>query len=209
MDILVDGVKKSNQSKIKLLLPKVGDLVVINYSSPIDGLFAAMITKSNWSRINILIPDNGKLYKYSIWSLFAFTFTGNHTGQVVELEKLTKSVNFLLLEGTPSNNSAILPFVPVNVSTGFNVKSVVVKYAPSYFSLPVPHVSKFRYIFELLTVLKIEKNFIKLKVYDFGTNFNVVELKKSFELNSLNVVESRLNLAEKGKFWESFNKKAR
>lgn len=208
-EVLADGVKRSNTLKLTQLMPHVGDLVVANYSSPLDGFLFALGAETSWRRVAILIPgSDGNVYEYSIWSLFGFTFTGVHTGSKVDLSspQLKKKACFLLLEGTPSNGKAVLPFQNTTVS-GFNFKLLVVKFAPQFLTLPVPYISKLRYIFELLSMSNIQKSFIKVKVYDLEGKFSVPEIKNMFELNSLSVLDSRLNLSEKQKFWEYYSNK--
>ena len=65
-----------------------------------------------------------------------------------DVSKLQNKIVFLFLEGTLSNNKSILPFIKLNSKYSFddfNIKSLVVKLIPNYFTLPIPHVSKLQY----------------------------------------------------------------
>lgn len=207
LETLVDGVKRSHTDKIAANLPRRNDVVVVNHSSPLDGfIYATLCSGVSWSKIAIVIPDpSGNLSRYSVWSLFSHTFNPSIAGTPVKLSELKDRVVFLLLEGTPSNNNALLPFQPLQSTdfSGFYIKSVAIKYQPQYLSLPIPHISKWTYIFEALTHISIKNNFIKAKIYAHDA-WNLASIKNSFEVNSLNVLGPQLNLALKKQFERAY-----
>ncbi|KAI5953395.1 hypothetical protein KGF54_002767 [Candida jiufengensis] len=189
----VDGIKRSQLDKLQSYKPKIGDLIVTNYSSPLDGFIFNLI--SGTSSIIILIPDKkGDLYQYTPWSLISHCFGKNSNNRPIEeTSKFKHKIVFLLLEGTTSNNQSILPFIKLNPKYTFDgissIKSMVLKFSPNYFTIPIPiNISKFYYLFELLTDFK-SKTF-KIKIYKFD-NFNLVDIRKSFELNSLALINNK------------------
>ena len=203
LEALVDGVKRSHTEKINAILPKRNDLIVVNHSSPLDGfIYACLCSGVSWSKIAIVIPDSkGSLTLYTVWSLFSHTFNPRATGTPVELCQLKDKVVFLLLEGTPSNNKALLPFQPIAATdfSGFSIKSVVIKFQPQYLTMPIPHISKWMYLFEALTSISIKNNFIKAKIYSFE-KWNLSSIKNSFEVNSLSILGPQLDLTLKKLF---------
>ncbi|KAK6456236.1 vacuolar protein sorting protein 66 [Scheffersomyces xylosifermentans] len=210
LDFSVENVKKSNTIAINKNKPGANEVIVVNYVSPLDGLIYAVISKTwNWRNIKILIPvQSGELYEYSIWSLILHAFDNTHLGTPIgDSDHYKSKVVFLLLEGTTSNNKALLPFVKLKPSytfKGFTVKSLVVKIKPAYFTLPIP-TSKIGYLFELLTNLdQLKNNYIRLKSYQFDS-FAPETIKSSFEMNSLNAINQNLNIAEKENFIAYYN----
>lgn len=204
LEVLVDGVKRSNVAKINASLPRVGDLVVVNWSSPIDGLIIAAVS-GNWKNVALLVPDQrGELYHFTVWKLFRHTFDSSVRGKTVDdISKFKNKIVFLLAEGTPSNNKALLPFLRVNTNKqqleSFNIKSLVLKLSPGYLTLPIAHVSKLRYLFELLSNTDIRYNLIKAKVYQFD-KWDVAAIRDSFRINGLELVGDSLNIEHKRKF---------
>lgn len=195
----VDGVKKSQLDQLAAYKPKKGDLIVANYITPMDGYFFALL--SGTSNIVILVPDkSGDLYQYSPSSLSDSTFAFAVGSKVEDVSKFKKKIVFLLLEGTPSNNKAILPFVKLNPKYSFeefNIKSLVLRISPTYFTLPIPNIGKLQYFFEL--VASVNTKNLRAKIYKFDS-FNVPQIRKSFELNSLASVGGELDIDSKNKF---------
>lgn len=214
IDFGVDGIKKSQIDKLTSYKPKKGDLIVTNYITPLDGYFLFLLSgtfSSSSSQIVILIPnESGDLYQYSPSGLFNHSFTysnsnsnsnSSSSGKLVEdVSKLQNKIVFLFLEGTLSNNKSILPFIKLNSKYSFddfNIKSLVVKLIPNYFTLPIPHVSKLQYFFELLT--NLSQKLVRYKMYKFD-EFDIVKIRNSFELNSLTSMSQDLNIDSKNKF---------
>lgn len=195
----VDGIKRSQLDQLATYKPRKGDLIVANYISPMDGYFFALL--SGTSNIVILVPDkSGDLYQYSPSSLSDSTFAFAVGSKVEDISKFKRKIVFLLLEGTPSNNKAILPFVKLNPKYSFEdftIKSLVLKISPSYFTLPIPNIGKLQYFFELIT--SINRKNLRAKVYKFDS-FNLSKIRNSFELNSLASVSGDLDIDSKNKF---------
>ena len=216
IDFGVDGIKKSQIDKLTSYKPKKGDLIVTNYITPLDGYFLFLLSgtfssssSSSSSQIVILIPnESGDLYQYSPLGLFNHSFTYSNSnsnfsssGKLVEdVSKLQNKIVFLFLEGTLSNNKSILPFIKLNSKYSFddfNIKSLVVKLIPNYFTLPIPHVSKLQYFFELLT--NLSQKLVRYKMYKFD-EFDIAKIRNSFELNSLTSMSQDLNIDSKNRF---------
>ncbi|KAK6198893.1 uncharacterized protein RJT21DRAFT_122552 [Scheffersomyces amazonensis] len=209
-NISVDGVKRSNTEEIENYKPIVGDIIITNYLTPIDGLIYHLISNVNsWKSIKIFIPDfnTKKVYQYSVWTLIGFTFTSIHNESAIVKDfsslDLSNSVNFFLLEGATSNNKALLPFINIPEVSSLlkksKVKSVVIKLQPASYTLPIPGIySKFYYLFELLSNLSRSGN-IKVKIYKFDT-FDEGKIRASFQLNNLPLISNNLNVEEKKKF---------
>ncbi|EGW34999.1 uncharacterized protein SPAPADRAFT_53362 [Spathaspora passalidarum NRRL Y-27907] len=195
----VDGVKKSQTEKLEQYKPKAGDVLVTNYISPLDGFIVSVLANS--SNTVFLIPNKqGTLYQYSALEVFNHCFSYEESKPVDDLSKLKNKIVVLLLEGTPSNNKSLLPFIKLDNKynfDGFNVKSLVLKLSPSYFTLPIPYLGKFQYLFQLLT--NLSKCSIKIKIYKFD-KFDLNQIKNSFELNALTLINQELNLDSKQRF---------
>lgn len=203
IDFSVDGVKKSQTDKLNSFKPHPNDIIVANYISPLDGYFFAML--SNSSKIVILVPDKkGDLYQHTPRSLFNHCFTYDNGKQplVEDLSTLKDKIVFLLLEGTPSNNKSVLPFIKLNsrykFDENFKIKSLILKIIPNYFTLPISYIGKFQYLFQLLTNLS-KNSLIRFKIYKYY-NFDLTEIRCSYELNSLSLINQDLNLDSKEKF---------
>ncbi|KAI5969044.1 hypothetical protein CANMA_001934 [Candida margitis] len=217
IEIAVDGVKSSQRDKLQSYRPKRGELVIANYSSPLDGYIIASVCQSS-SNIVILVPDKqGDLYQYTPWSLIDHCFNQiQGKGPVEDVSKLKDKLVVLLLEGTTSNNSALLPFIKLNDKYTWDdfdrVKSLVIKLYPNYFTLPIPYISSLYYLYQLLTDFT-RKN-ARVKIYDFdntGNNNNnnnnkgtkqldISKIRRTFELNSLNLINQDLSIDAKARF---------
>ena len=209
----VDGIKSSQLEKLQRFKPRRGDLIIANYSSPLDGYIIASIAQT--TQVAILVPDkSGNLYQYTPWTLIDHCVNQIQGKPVVasadEVSKLKKNnVVVLLLEGTTSNNSALLPFIKLNdkystIWDDFNtVKSLVIKLYPSYFTLPIPNCSSLYYLYQLFT--DFAKKYVKVKIYEFeSTNgvgkLDLPKIRRSFELNSLNLINQDLSIDAKARF---------
>ncbi|KAL6453630.1 LOA1 Lysophosphatidic acid:oleoyl-CoA acyltransferase 1 [Candida maltosa Xu316] len=199
IDFSVDGVKSSQSEKLAEYKPKRGDLIVSNYISPLDGYLFTLL--SGTSNIVILVPDKaGDLYKYSPSALSDHCFGFATGSKVDDVSKLKNRIVFLLLEGTPSNNKAILPFIKLNPRYSFDeftIKSLVVRLSPVHLTLPIPHVGKLQYLFELMT--NLSQKTVRNKIYKFDT-FNVSQIRRSFESNSLSPINQDLDIDAKNRF---------
>jgi len=202
----VDGIKSSQVEKLRSYEPQRGDLIIANYSSPLDGYIIASIAQT--TNIIILVPDrDGNLFQYSPWSLIDHAVNQIQGSPVDDVSKLKNKVVVLLLEGTTSNNSALLPFIKLNPKYTWDefarVKSVVIKLYPSYFTLPISNCSSLYYLYQLFT--DFSKKYVKIKIYQFDNTHSQQQLdlpriRRSFELNSLNLINQDLSIDAKARF---------
>ncbi|KAK6463212.1 putative vacuolar sorting protein [Scheffersomyces coipomensis] len=215
VNVSVDGVKRTKTDQILQNQPNLGDIIIINYISPLDGLIIHLISNVyHWKVIKLYIPDSiGRLHQYSIWEFINFSFNSKQKGKLIDEKDLSKldlstSINFFLLEGTASNNKAILPFIItpqiVNLlnQTSQPIKSIIVKFQPNYYTLPIPNLySKVYYLFEILSNLS-SSNFIKVKIYNINNERKDVinKVKQSFQENNLSIISDNLDIDEKSKF---------
>lgn len=216
-DLTVDGVKKSRTDEINATKPTVGDFVVVNYQSPIDGLILAALSNANWSKIAILIPNKeGELYQYSIWGLIRYTLSTNigvptSTIKIGNYSSLKDKLVFCFIEGTPSNNKSILPFMDSFVAipkAAFNFKTLILKIQPGYLTTPLPIVSKRRYFVRLLTNLS-KNSSIRAKIFKHAPTeskdtFDFRLLKHCFEVGQLNLIGQDLNINQKINFYNYY-----
>lgn len=212
IEITVEGVKRSAKEEIYKNLPDIGDFVICNFTSPIDGLVLASMAKVNWDKIVILVPNkDGVLFQYSIWSLMKCAVTptiGINTSstKIDDYDQLRNKLVYCFIEGTPSNNKAILPFVNIGPvpSNSFNVKTLLLKLMPNALTTPLP-VSLSSYF--MSTIANTSKSsYIRVRIFNHHTrnsqrNFDLKLLKSCFESSQLNIIGSDLNIDQKIKFY--------
>ncbi|RLV85072.1 Lysophosphatidic acid:oleoyl-CoA acyltransferase 1 [Meyerozyma sp. JA9] len=216
-DLSVEGVRRSKIDEIDNSRPNVGDFVIANYTSPLDGFFLAGLSNTFWYKIVLLVPDEkGQLYEYSIWSFFWLTLSrdiGVATSKVkADYSKYTNKLVFLFAEGTPSNNKALLSFIPnippVPTKLGFNFKTIALRIFPPYLTTPVPVVSPFSYLYQVISHYDrnsyIRAKIIKHDRFSYGNQYNINDASASFELAQLNVISKDLGIQEKRKFYSYF-----
>ncbi|CUM67815.1 uncharacterized protein PRCAT00005521001 [Priceomyces carsonii] len=209
-DLLVEGIRKTKTDQIDLKRPRANDLVVVNYISPIDALIVSLCSNASYKNTRFIIPDkDGQLYSYSLWSFFNNCFNGNigvPTSQekISDLSDLRGELVFLFMEGTTSNNKGLLPFPPLkaDIPDFFKIKVLALKLQPVLLTLPLPVISKSCYIFRLLTNSS-NKSSIKTKIYELN-EFDIEQIKKSFELSLLYLIGNDLNIEEKAKFYNYY-----
>lgn len=216
-DLSVEGVRRSRTDEIDKLRPDVGDFVVTNYTSPLDGLMLAGLSNTFWYKIVLLVPDqNGELYEYSLLSFFWLTLSKNIGVPILtakaDYSKYTNRLVFLFAEGTPSNNKALLPFVPnippVPSKLGFTFKTLALRVSPPYLTTPIPEISPLRYMYQVLSHYD-HNSYVRAKIIrhdrsEYGNSFNVASAAASFELAQLNVIGKDLNIDEKRKFFKYY-----
>lgn len=216
-DFSVEGIRRSRTDEIERQRPAVGDFVITNYTSPLDGLFLAGLSDTFWYNIVLLVPDvNGKLYEYSIWSFFWLTLSKDIGKPMLTVEadyvKYKNKLVFVFAEGTPSNNKALLSFVPkiasVPAELGFHFKSLALRLSPSYLTTPIPVVGPVQYLYLVLSHYD-QNSYIRAKLIrheraDYGKQFSIEDAASSFELAQLNVIGKDLGIAEKRKFHTYF-----
>lgn len=110
------------------------DFIITNYSSPLTLFLTNGI---------LLIPDsNGVLFQYSSLQFLCHAFGSDIKGkEVTDISKFKGKTVFCFIEGTSTNNKAVLKFIPLNakyVFDGFKLKSLIIKIQPGHFNLPLP-----------------------------------------------------------------------
>lgn len=216
-DLSVEGVRRSKIDVIESLRPSVGDFVVTNYTSPLDGFFLAGLSNTFWYKIVLLVPDEkGELYEYSIWSFFWLTLSKDigvpRLKVKADYSKYTNKLVFLFAEGTPSNNKALLSFVPnippVPAKLGFKFKTIALRIFPPYLTTPIPVVSPLSYLYQVISHYD-RNSYIRAKIINhdrslYGDRYIIDEASASFELAQLNVISKDLGIQEKRKFYSYF-----
>lgn len=215
-DVSVDGVKRSKTDEINASRPTLNDFVVVNYLSPVDGLILASLSNANWNQIKLLVPNkDGEMYQYSIWGFIRYTLSTNigvptTQTRVTNYSTLKNRLVFCFIEGTPSNNKSILPFIdnlaiPKSV---FNFKTLILKIQPSYLTTPLPLVSKKVYFFKLLANLN-KSSIIRAKIFrhtstEMKEYFDFNLLRHCFEVGQLNLISKDLNIDQKIGFYKYY-----
>lgn len=171
------------------------DFVITNYTSPLLIYLLGGV---------ILIPDtDGTLYEYSILQLMNHSFGIKVTGtEVIDLLKYKNKVLFCLIEGTTTNNKAILKFIELKKTytfEKFNLKTLVVKITPAYFCLPLPS-SILKFFFYLLTN---KPSTIALKLISHNS-FDLTLSKTAFRNSNLHTVN--FSITDKIEFYDYYLK---
>jgi len=115
VEFLADGVRKSNKKAIDSCRPQEDDVVLVNFSSPLDPWILYLISRSK--RVEFYSVDGkGRLFQVG-GPLEASTFAIGHPyisadsgklRQTVQLDK--RAANFVFVEGTTTNNRSIMTF---------------------------------------------------------------------------------------------------
>lgn len=211
IDLLVEGVRKSNVKEINAHKPSEGEIVVLNLVSPLDVFVIYLISSvSSLSSIVVVLPWKNNLYSFTVWQ-FLHTFflslenpVEHGTRLDVGAEKTLKGkLAIVFAEGTSSNNKAVLPLqqqcFPFLQATKAPVKVTVLRYFPGTLSLPVPNLTENQYVSRLFTLPG--KAFVKVKVVPVQ-NVSTKACQMAFVENGLNHVELGLN--EKTEFFKYF-----
>ncbi|CCE86138.1 Piso0_005788 [Millerozyma farinosa CBS 7064] len=217
-EVSVEGLKKSNTAGINQERPKINELIISNYVSPLDGFIFATISQLRWSKIVILIPDEeGETSMLSVWSLFfhALNIPGKDAKSSQKLKNLSSLKGMAVLylpEGTPSNNRAILPFYKLKNFAGasdFVVKTLVLKLKPRYLTTPLPTTSSLGYLFNLLTNFDKNTSIIaKIYCHDPSKKDKEPDLDRAkycFQVSQLHSVSDDLRISSKLKFFDYYS----
>lgn len=173
------------------------DFIITNYSSPL------LVYLLNGV---VLIPDtDGTLNEYSLWQLINHSFGSNVKGkEVVDLLKFKGKTIFCLIEGTTTNNKAILKFIDLKKTytfDQFNLKTLIVKVTPPYFNIPLP-CNRFKFIYFLL--INKPSN-IALKLVEHKT-FDLTLSKTAFRNSNLHMVN--FSTKDKDEFYQYYLRNA-
>lgn len=210
--VAADGIRQLKTAEIDAQKPAAGDFVIANYATPLDALIVAANAKTSWTNIVVLVPDsNGSVYSYSPWSFASHAFgkIGTGTGLIVtDLLAYKDRLVILFVEGTPSNNKAVLPFAKITVpAKGYNFKTVSLKVAPASLAVPIPSVSQLGYFYGLISALSRPTS-VRIKIFNHGKtdrpSFDWNLSKSAFKLDSFNLIGEDLDMAAKKKFYSYF-----
>lgn len=210
--VAAEGIRQLKTAEIDAQRPTIGDFVVVNYATPIDALIVAANSRASWKNTVVLVPDaNGSIYSYTPWSFASHAFgkIGSGSGLIVtDMLAYKDKLVLLFIEGTPSNNKAVLPFANITVpAKGYHFKTVSLKVAPASLAVPIPTVSQFGYFYGLLTAIS-KATSVRIKIFDHGktdrTLFDWNLSKGAFKLDSFNIIGGDLDIAAKQKFYSYF-----
>ncbi|KAG7879568.1 hypothetical protein KL938_003621 [Ogataea parapolymorpha] len=219
IEFLADGVKKSNTKLINSKRPDIGQLVFVNFSSPLDCLVLYLVSKSN-NCIFLTADSRGNLRKLNGF-LYTFSFAlaepklSTQAADPVDLFKLKNNVVFVLAEGTTSNNRSVLAFPPIELAAmqsayknTFQFKAISIKVLPpSLVTTPIPQ-SATSYLFSHLSHVKLDVKF-KLKSFDLGDLKPTTIREKLSNYGSLKLTGPDLDIVKKLSFISAYNKTSR
>lgn len=209
--VLVDGVKKRDTTAIAENLPKAGDIVFANHTSPLDGYIFQIVANR---LVYIVKPDaKGFLHRYTPWQLFWWSFDDflSSNGRVVEnLDDLKDRPVVVLLEGTASNGKGVLPFIDIFTRGGKykidgNIKLLIMKISPAYFTMPLPTMTILQYWFRIFSCFDTSDHYIRAKIHNFA-EYDIKKVRGSFEENGLPMVANSLTIEAKKEFLKSYKK---
>lgn len=209
IDLLVEGVRKTNTAEIEKNKPKQNEIVVVNLVSPIDVFVLFVISQvGSLSQIRVVVPDPSGLHVFSAWQYVTFMFRDlneslSDSTKLKSYKELDGKLVFLFPEGTSTNNKAVLTFGKVPdaffLIPGFAYKTIVLRMYSNALTLPVPYITQFQYVKKLLS--RSEKTFIKARVVP--TEKVLLSLSKAiFADNGLNTVG--LGLGDKKEFYKYY-----
>ncbi|OUM51555.1 hypothetical protein BVG19_g658 [[Candida] boidinii] len=229
IEVIVEGVKKSNLKLINDKKPEINDICILNYSSPFDAVAFSLISKSN--KIVYLLSDkNGNLMKFnSLFNFFKFTaFNQNINdedsticdgGILKDVSELRGKTACVFFEGTPSNNKSILypnknlfdikRFKSTATTDGspFTLKLVSITCSP-YLTTPLPR-SVGKYLYDQM--VEGSSCGYKMKIFE-ETSLDISKLtwlqvrEKLSQSGRLKLVGSELGIESKKKFFDAFKK---
>lgn len=204
IDLLVEGVRKLRVDQVNASKPTIGEVVVSNHVSPLD-VFVVFVTSnvSSLSDIQVIVPQNQKFYSFTVWEVLAMPF--NSPRHVLDLSHLLaspdpKKLALVFAEGSTTNNKAVLAFDSsvTSMLADKKVKVAVLRYYPATVSLPVPHMSRTKYVSKLLTA---KKGYVKVKLVP-QEKTSISALQNAFLENGLSAVE--LTPADKASFYDYY-----
>lgn len=227
IEVIVEGIKKSNFKLINDKKPEINDICILNYSSPFDAIAFSLISKSN--KIVYLLSDkNGNLMKFnSLFNFFKFTaFNQNINdedsttcdgGILKDASELKGKTVCVFFEGTPSNNKSILypnknlfdikNFKSSTESSPFTLKLVSITCSP-YLTTPLPKTVG-KYLYEQM--VESSPCGYKMKIFE-ETSLDINKLtwlqirEKLSNSGKLKLVGSELSIETKKIFFDAFKK---
>jgi len=207
IDVLVEGIRRTRTAEIDRNRPGINQVVISNWISPLDVFLVYILSNvASLKQVAVVLPSNGALYTVSAWltiSLFFGEEVVNVGEKIVDFSSLKDKLVLYFVEGTASNNRAVLPFASTSTSyfdsPGFTYKALVLKMYPNSLTLPIPYLSRWQYLTRLLTHLS--KGLFKVKIVPMET-ISANSLRLVYADNGLSTVE--LGSDQKEKFREYY-----
>lgn len=204
IDILVEGVRRSNRGEIDRCCPDVGDVVVSNLVSPLDVFNIFMASKvTRLSKVSVVLATKDGLIRYTPVQFVLLAF-GNVAGvPIASIDEIEPTQLVILYpEGAFSNNKALLRFQKVPAGTfasqKFVYKACVVKLYPVSLTTPVPILTPFQYLGLLLAARSLH---VKMRIVPLLDALEAA-VKKGFADNGLGSVD--LGIQERDEFYKAY-----
>ncbi len=178
LEISIDGLKRNINSlkngKLSSKLPKGGDIIISNFSSPLDSI----VLTSLFDPIFILPDTSGNSFtSHSIIGIIKISLSKPNLPEITSRTTSTTTTNIneflkesikkdrpLLIfpEGITSNGRSLLPFNISSSITTFNnnlykplLTTIILKYIPGDLTTPLPE-SFIGWIYRLITTFRIK-----------------------------------------------------
>ncbi|ODQ79685.1 hypothetical protein BABINDRAFT_161405 [Babjeviella inositovora NRRL Y-12698] len=206
VDISVDGVKRTNRDLIRANHPNDNEIIVVNFTSPLDVIILSSIT----SNPVFAIPDHaGVLHEFSVTGIIKYalskpSLTDPLPQNKIDFTRLKNKTVYIFAEGATSNNKAVLPF-PANLQPlpkTHKLKSFVLRISPTFLTTPVP-VSSLVYLYRALTNVS---GVVKGRVVLLDIDINWIGIRDSFETaGKLRLVGQGLDIQSKLKFLDAYH----
>ncbi|GMM38825.1 lysophosphatidic acid acyltransferase [Saccharomycopsis crataegensis] len=210
-DASIEGIKRSNTKLKKANMPHPGDVIIVNHTSPLDGMVLYLIS-SNCSFLTF--TKDGALVELSVWEVFTSALSLEKPNKPpVKLANYANKVVYLFAEGTTSNGKSILPYnkgynsVVTEAKKGHKLKILAMKLTPSQLTTPIPK-PVVSYLWELLTNFGALMFRIRIELLDEHQSLQSIR-EKSAEIGRLRLVGAQLDIVNKGLFVEAYRKNTR
>ncbi|QPG75710.1 hypothetical protein FOA43_003069 [Brettanomyces nanus] len=216
-ELLVDGVKKSNQSTINSKRPNKGDIIFVNFSSPLDSLVLYISCRCS-SAVFYTINEQGQLAKVgSPLNCFKFALQQTHQSSVSHSLKVTDHSRaiFVLVEGTTTNNRSVMRFpkkFDINkfVETNTNdhrFKALSIKIHPTDLACtPLPE-SWFTFVYNNVSNFRLDLRY-RMKLFEMDRKTEITEQSIRESLSNygkLKLLGEYLDIAKKKEFVQSYS----
>ncbi|KAH3660172.1 hypothetical protein OGAPHI_007377 [Ogataea philodendri] len=216
VEFTADGVKRSNTKQINAKRPKNGQIVFVNFSSPLDSLVLFLSSTSS-STVFLFADSKGNLRQLSgLIDSFKFAlsqpiiYPASDKG-ISDLSKYKSKVVFIFAEGTTSNNRGVLAFPDIDFTSivakkdSFHFRAVSIKSTPSsLISTPIPQ-SLSSFMYGLLSHLSYDVKY-KLKVFDLPDLKPATIREKLSNFGTLKLTGQDLDINKKLSFITTYNK---
>lgn len=199
--VVVDGVKRSQQRAARKHHPNDNDIVVVNFTLPIDALVLQSVTTNPV----FLVPDGrGKLSQYSVAEVFVAALSPpamDSKRPAVEWAQMAGKAVYVFAEGTPLNNKAVLPFPPMaRLPVTHKLKRMVLLVAPPTLTTPVP-MPVWRYVYRLASTIT---GAVLGRVVELDVDATWLGIRDLFELARMPLAGQQVGVAGKLAFLEAW-----